>query len=720
MTEEEVFLAALDLADPGARGEYLERTCRGDAAFRQQVEELLAAHFKEGAFLDEPIGAQMGDGRLPVDADSLVTRVANRGGGTDKNPAAEEPCDLSFLLPPTRTDSLGRIGHYEVLQILGRGGFGIVFRAFDDVLHRVVALKVLAPALAATSPARKRFLREARSFAQVRHENVVQIYAIEERPLPYLVMEYIPGETLQQRLDRTGPLEESEIVRFGRQMAEGLAAAHATGLIHRDVTPGNVLIEAGPQERAKITDFGLARAADDASISQSGVVAGTPLYMAPEQARGEPLDYRADLFSLGSVLYTLATGRPPFRAAATFAVLKRVIEDAPRPVRDVIPEAPQWLADVIAKLHAKNPDDRFQSAGEVAAALADGAPSEGARPRRSRSALGRSGRRKWVVVAALLLSVFVLALAESTGLTHWLQRPRAASDSVKNGAEGDGPPNPNPPEFTNTLGMKFNRIPLGRFRMGSPAEEVDRCLNEFAEGSTKFQALRKKHEGKFEEERLPAEAPAHEVAIARSFYMGATEVTAGQFRRFVEEKGYSAGDEGWKVPGLDEPDNCPVTYVSWYNAVDFCTWLSAKEGKTYRLPTEAEWEYCCRAGKSGARYCFGDDDDQLEHYAWYDKNSTRGEGTLNRTNRVARLKSNAWGLYDMHGNAWEWCQDSYDPNYYKNSPMNDPSGGAGASRVLRGGSWYWAPEFCRSAFRHYVPPDLRYYDVGFRVVLVPK
>ncbi|HVK14461.1 MAG TPA: family 16 glycoside hydrolase, partial [Gemmataceae bacterium] len=290
---------------------------------------------------------------------------------TSGEPSTEGEDDLGFLSPPQRADSLGRIGQYEVLEVLGRGGFGTVYRAFDEVLQRVVAVKVLAPAMAATSPARKRFLREARSAAQVRHENVVQVHAVEEQPLPYLVMEYVPGGTLQQRLDQTGPLDLSDVLRIGRQIAEGLAAAHAQDLIHRDVKPGNILIEAGPQQRVKLTDFGLARAADDASISQSGVVAGTPMYMAPEQAKGEALDHRADLFSLGSVLYVMASGRPPFRAAGTLAVLKRVAEDAPRPIREIIPEVPEWLCRIIAKLHTKNPADRFQTAAEVAALLAD-------------------------------------------------------------------------------------------------------------------------------------------------------------------------------------------------------------------------------------------------------------------------------------------------------------------------------------------------------------
>src|SRR6516162_7639879 len=244
MTEEQIFLEAVELADPADRMAYLDKACGGNAELRRQVESLLAAHFTSGEFLDEPLGEQMRAGESNSSDNTVDMRThMGRDAVTDEKKPDQEPDDLHFLQPSSRPDSLGRIGHYEVLEILGKGGFGIVMRAFDETLQRVVALKVLAPAIAATSPARKRFLREARASAQVRHENVVQVHAVEEQPLPYLVMEFIPGETLQQMLDRTGPLDVPEIVRIGRQIAEGLTAAHGTGLVHRDVKPANVLIE---------------------------------------------------------------------------------------------------------------------------------------------------------------------------------------------------------------------------------------------------------------------------------------------------------------------------------------------------------------------------------------------------------------------------------------------------------------------------------------------
>jgi eukaryotic-like serine/threonine-protein kinase len=289
---------------------------------------------------------------------------------------SEAPCSegeeilLGFLSPPENPGQLGRLGHYDVLEVIGRGGMGIVLKAFDQNLQRVVAIKVMSPHLAASASARRRFVREARAAAAIRNEHVIDIHSVEEaNGLPYFVMGFIAGVSLQERLDRSGPLELKEILRIGMQTARGLAAAHAEGLIHRDVKPANILLENGV-ERVKLTDFGLARAVDDASLTQSGVLAGTPQYMSPEQARGEPLDSRSDLFSLGSVLYALCTGRPPFRAGSTMGVLKRICDDTLRDVRATDPAIPAWLVAIIGRLHAKDPAARFQSADEVADLLA--------------------------------------------------------------------------------------------------------------------------------------------------------------------------------------------------------------------------------------------------------------------------------------------------------------------------------------------------------------
>lgn len=277
---------------------------------------------------------------------------------------AEE--SLDFLAPSDWPDSLGRLGAYEVKGVLGRGGMGVVLKAFDPALSRNVAIKVLAPSLANSGAARRRFLREARAAAAVVHEHVVGVFAVvESAGLPFLVMEYVPGRSLQERLDKHGPLSLPEVLRIGMQTAAGLAAAHAQGLVHRDVKPANILLENGV-ERVRLTDFGLARAAADAALTHSGIVAGTPHYMAPEQASGETIDHRADLFSLGGTLYAMCAGYPPFRAETPLAVIRRVCDHRPRPLREINPEVPAWLDAIVTRLIAKEPSRRFQTAGEVA------------------------------------------------------------------------------------------------------------------------------------------------------------------------------------------------------------------------------------------------------------------------------------------------------------------------------------------------------------------
>jgi serine/threonine protein kinase len=246
-----------------------------------------------------------------------ITRDATPQPG---GPPAEGTADLCALLaPPQGPGELGRLGPYRVRQVLGAGGMGVVFLAEDVQLKRPVALKVMRPEAAGKPAARERFLREAQAAAALEHEHVVTIYQVgEERGVPFLAMQLLRGMSLEERLKGSGPLGVHEVLRLGRQVARGLAAAHARGLIHRDVKPANLWLEepegewgadapgglpgdsgaSAPRDHVKILDFGLARAVeDDAHLTQSGAVVGTPAYMAPEQARGERVDSRCDLFS---------------------------------------------------------------------------------------------------------------------------------------------------------------------------------------------------------------------------------------------------------------------------------------------------------------------------------------------------------------------------------------------------------------------------------------
>ncbi len=282
-----------------------------------------------------------------------------------------DPVPLDFLSEPSHPELLGRLGRYDIERVIGAGGMGLVLKGFDGELHRPVAIKVLAPHLAHSAAARKRFAREAQATAAVIHPHVIPIHNVETSDkLPYLVMNYINGSSLQWHVDTHGPLSIEEVLRIALQTAAGMRAAHEQGLIHRDVKPANILLEEGTL-RVVLSDFGLARTMDDASLTRTGIVTGTPHYMSPEQAGGDAIDSRSDLFSLGCVIYFMLTGRPPFRAATAMGVLNRICHETHRPVREVNSMVPVPLAKIIDRLLAKNAADRYASAEELEQALSD-------------------------------------------------------------------------------------------------------------------------------------------------------------------------------------------------------------------------------------------------------------------------------------------------------------------------------------------------------------
>lgn len=327
-----------------------------------------------------------------------------------------------ILQPPSHPEMLGRLDGYEIESFLGQGGFGVVFKAHDSELNRPVAIKVLAPHLASSGVARRRFAREAQAAAAVVHPNVVPIHAVQsEVDFPYLVMSYVPGCSLQTFVQEHGPLDSKSIIRIASQVAAGLAAAHRQGLVHRDIKPANILLENG-LSRALITDFGLARAADDAAASQTGWLAGTPHYMSPEQAQGSDLDGRSDLFSLGSVIYFMATGREPFRASQPLSILQKIVSDQPLAAHRINSDVPRQLSRVVDRLLEKKPEDRIQSAQQLCELLESylahlQQPQTMSLPRLPVSP--RHWRRFGYVVAAIGLFLFV-GLGIGSLLRNWI------------------------------------------------------------------------------------------------------------------------------------------------------------------------------------------------------------------------------------------------------------------------------------------------------------
>lgn len=372
------------------------------------------------------------------------------GGGLPSDTANEAiGPQLAILLdPPTKPGTLGKILDYEVQSLEGRGAMGFVFRAFDPKLHRIVAIKVMVAELSATPGARERFVREAQSAASINHSNVVTVHAVgEHRGLPFLVMEYVQGQTLQKLIQDRGTLSIEDTLRIAHQIAAGLCAAHQHGIVHRDVKPGNILIENGVQ-RVKIADFGLARVALESSgLTSHGQTVGTPGYMAPEQVEGLTVDCRADLFSLGCVIYAMLTGHTPFRAGNTLAVLQAVAKLPHVPLSEIAPATPPVLAQLVERLLKKDPNVRLGTAAEALQELDEltrsiGTPSRmvAAQRQAEEVAVAReASRSRWRKVGGTSAAVLLLVII-------------AAVRFLPNGSQNGGNlPTPNSPTTTASI-----------------------------------------------------------------------------------------------------------------------------------------------------------------------------------------------------------------------------------------------------------------------------
>ena len=264
---------------------------------------------------------------------------------------------------------IGRVGHYDLIRCIGRGGMGVVFEAFDLELRRAVAVKMMSPALLVDPANSERFLREARAAAAINHPSVVAIHAVSKvRDLPYLVMELVEGESLQHRLKNATTLSMESILEIAKQVADGLAAAHKKGVVHRDIKPANILLQQ-QTDVAKITDFGLAFTVSEKSLTQTGTLLGTPEYLAPEQINGGKVDHRGDLFSLGSVIYHMCVGQPPFVGQSVVATLRQVAVAEPESLAQASRSVPPWFSELVAQMHEKEPGNRISDAQAVSLAL---------------------------------------------------------------------------------------------------------------------------------------------------------------------------------------------------------------------------------------------------------------------------------------------------------------------------------------------------------------
>jgi formylglycine-generating enzyme required for sulfatase activity/tRNA A-37 threonylcarbamoyl transferase component Bud32 len=601
------------------------------------------------------------------------------------------------------------LGPYLLLQRLGNGGMGEVFKARHQLLNRIVALKITRKELLTDPTNERRFLREIQATAKLDHPNIVAVHdASRIGETHFFAMEYIDGADLAQLVKKQGPLPVAKACEYIRQAALGLQHAFEQGLVHRDIKPSNLLVTADGSQ-VKILDLGVARFhdAEGSDLTATGSVVGTPDYLAPEQAtNSRSADIRADIYSLGCTLYHLLTGHPPFADGSGLEKVLKHLHDSPPPIRNARGDIPPELAIVIDKMLEKKPADRFQQPSEAAAALAPFcrtepiapvAPAPAPAPAKASSPEApRAPKRR-----RLLMGSSALLLVVGVALGYW--QPWGAEVNA----------GPKPP-FTNSIGMEFVWIPAGSFEMGSPP---------------------------LEEGRHDDEGPDHNVTITRPLYLASKETTVRQFRTFIDSSHSRTeaeqNNEGalewdfdkrewalkpgcrWNNPGGLYDGDHPVVCVSRYDAEVFCHWLSNKEHRTYRLPTEAEWEYACRAGSTTA-YTFGTA--VYPDKARFAIRPTGGPRTDARPHlrweKVGTFPPNAWGLCDMHGNVWEWCADFYSPNAYQGSTSIDPAGPKHSDKfVARGGSWQNGAAECRSAARLPVDPGTRRNDIGFRVLL---
>jgi serine/threonine-protein kinase len=653
-----------------------------------------------------------------------------------------------------------------------------VYQAYDNHLHTDVVIKVPHGDMLEDPLFVSLFASEIRSLVALAHPHIVTILDVDEHQgIPFAVMQYLSGGSLRDRRGQAltsppgvppPPMPPEELTQWLPDVAAALDFVHHRGYVHRDVKPENILFDTNGF--AYLSDFGIAKvlfasgATQGIERTQAGAMRGTPRYMAPEVVRGESYSGSVDQFALALTVWELLSGRIPYDGPTPEAILSlRLVRDLPR-LHDIVPGLSPVLGEIVQRGLARNPMHRYPDCRSFSQAVLDilhvpaPAPAVSTRPPAVEDDRDRlttdlplvpalDDLETIVPVARVIPTVPMGHLSMDVpsgkvigssffspsrvvfGVALLLLAAVAGGILVLTSWSDKGLPPP-PPGFTNSVGMKMILIKPGEFLMGSAANDPFVGKNE---------------------------QPQHTVRLNRAYYLGTHEVTVGQFSAFVAAKGYRTEAEKNKETGrfdlknckfVPDPDCCwknpgwpggqtpdhPVVNVTWNDANAFCAWLSEKESRTYTLPTEAEWEYACRAG-SRTQFSCGDEVAGLRGVANLADASLRARiekpdkpgfedwnDKYPFTAPVGQFEPNHFGLCDMHGNVAEWCSDYYDEEYYLKDLMTDPQGpafGKRGCRVARGGSWYHRASLATSPSRLSVVADTSRPWLGFRVVCRP-
>ena len=635
-----------------------------------------------------------------------------------------------------------RLGRYEIVEEVGRGGMGVVYRGLDAALGRTVAIKTVRLGEYATPQEvrtlQERLLREARTAGTLAHPNIVAVYDLgQEGDTTYVVMEFVHGRTLEEVLGESAPPPPEEwLLQVLEDAARALDYAHAHGVFHRDVKPSNIMVQ--DDGRVKVADFGIAKVAWAKTITETGMVMGSPHYMAPEQLKGEPVTARTDQFALAGVAYTVLSGRKPFDADTVASLFSKILHQDPPPVQALNPSLGAEVERALRKAMSKDPASRYESCTEFLGAL------KAARRRATQPVPPpppKTRRPGWLPLAAVAACLLVLVALTAFFLLKSHQAAQAEIaywDSIKGSKDAAlfetylkefpsgrfsalaraqitalrTPANPPPPPVPAPKAVPEAPPPPKQAApvTAKPSEVRPRetaPASRPTPGEVKTSPNDGQHyvwipPGTFQmgcspgnNQCLDHERPSHAVTITKGFWMGQTEVTVSTYQRFAQATGRSMPP----APNFQQDDSHPVVNVTWHDAAAYCQWAGG------RLPTEAEWEYAARAGTTGPYY------GALGAIAWYSINSGK------QTHPVAQKEPNAFRLYDILGNVWEWVADWYANNYYAGSETRDPQGPPGGqSRVLRGGSWFVYPGYLRVSFRLRLLPGYRNYNLGCRCV----